>query len=484
MSVAAVLEFLQQAQYAALCIDSRNVSKGDVFVALPGLTTDGRNYITQAITNGAAAILYEATAALPNDFPIPALAVTDLNSQIAEIAANYYANPSQSLKVIGVTGTNGKSSTCHYIAQLFTAVELKCGVLGTLGNGLYPHLNVAALTTSDCCTLQHSYHDFLQGGAQYVSMEVSSHALDQGRFGNTQIETAVFTNLSQDHLDYHKTMEAYFMAKTKLFSEFGAKHCVINLDDEYAMRLLALIPKSCKTLTYSTHQSTADVYIQDGILHSPWGNGVFSTQLIGAFNVSNALAAFTAAGLQNIPFATLLTNLQRLKPVIGRMELIGAEVKNAPKVVVDYAHTPDALIKVLQALRAYKPRKLYCVFGCGGDRDRTKRPLMMQAVVANSDELIITRDNPRTEDAMQIVQDMLAGFNLTANITIELDRATAIDSTIARATQDDIVLIAGKGHEDYQIIGTTKLPFSDQLVARKALAHKQNLEGIQHANSI
>lgn len=468
MSVTAVLESLKN--YADLRIDSRLVQPGDVFIAIPGLTTDGRKYIAQAIANGAAAVLYEPQdCVIDTSNTIPHLPVENLAAKLPELAAAYYMHPSITLKILAVTGTNGKSSTTHYIAQFLAALKLQCGVMGTLGNGLYPNLQTAALTTSDCCTLQSAFKNFINAGAQYATLEVSSHALDQERFAQTQIDTAIFTNLSQDHLDYHKTMDAYFIAKSKLFTDFNAKHCVINLDDTYAARLLNLIPKHVKVITYSVANPDADVYLNNNILRTPWGEGVLQTQLIGAFNLSNILAAISVCALQDISLDRLLQLAKDIKPVLGRMELIATGAAFEPKVVVDYAHTPDALIKALQALRAYKPRTLYCVFGCGGDRDRTKRPLMMQAVIANSDVAVVTRDNPRTEDAQQIVQDMLVGTTNMHNISIELDRAQAIQQTIARASKDDIILIAGKGHEDYQIIGTTIHSFSDQKVAREAL---------------
>lgn len=463
-----VIEFLNKPHYADLRIDSRQVQPGDVFIAIPGATQDGRKYIAQALANGASSVIFEANNN-PADLSInvPNLAVANLSEQLPEIAAQYYNNPSQHLKLFAITGTNGKSSTAHYIAQFLTAQNLTCGVMGTLGNGLYPNLNAAELTTGDCCMLQSAFNKFRQALAQYVAMEVSSHALAQNRFQFTQVDTAVFTNLSQDHLDYHKDMEDYFLAKVKLFTEFNAKHCVINFDDAYGQRLLQMIPASSKVVTYSVSNSDADLYLENNILHTPWGSGVLTTKLVGMFNLSNLLAALASLALQGMDLAGLLEIASNIQPVTGRMELISAP-DNSPKVIVDYAHTPDALVKVLQALRAYNPRKLRCVFGCGGDRDRTKRPLMMQAVMANSDESIVTMDNPRTEDPQQIVQDMINGIS-TDNIIIEFDRTTAIQQTIARANADDIVLIAGKGHEDYQIIGTIKYPFSDQLIAREAL---------------
>lgn len=468
----AVFEYLRSnKQLKEMRIDSRQIQPGDIFIAMPGFTTDGRKFIPQAIANGAALIISEENSSLQNS-STPILEVKDLATNLPALAAYYYQEPSQKLKVIGVTGTNGKTSTTNYIAQLLTAHNRICGVMGTLGIGILPHINKAELTTSDCCTIQQELKGFVDAHANFVVMEVSSIGLDQGRLLNTQFDTAVFTNLSQDHLDYHKDMEDYFAAKCKFFTEFPLRNCVVNLDDEYGQRLLKIIPDSCTVVTFSLHNHNADLYLENNKLITPWGNGVLNTKLVGKFNISNVLSAIACCALQGIEIATLLEAARNLQPVCGRMELITAHAENAPRVIVDYSHTPDALIKALTTLREYNPAVLYCVFGCGGDRDRSKRPLMTRAVLENSDQAVITNDNPRTEDPQQIVKDMLDNITASDNLSIELDRTKAIKQTIARATANDIVLIAGKGHEDYQIIGTTKFPFSDQLVAREALGAK------------
>lgn len=478
MSPTAVFEFLRSKSHLKhMRIDSRQIQPGDVFVAVPGLVTDGRQYIPQAIKNGAAAILVEAhgwsgVTPVLDASNIEFLAVESLTQHLPAIAAFFYRTPSSSLKIIGMTGTNGKTSTSHYIAQLLTAAGHMCGVMGTLGNGILNQLEPASLTTSDCCTVQQQFAALLCAGAKYAAIEVSSIGLDQGRLAQTIFDTAVFTNLSQDHLDYHKNMEEYFAAKCKLFSDFALKHAVVNIDDAYSQRLLAIIPTTVSVITYSLHNANADVFLNQDTLTTPWGNGILQTSLFGKFNQSNVLAAIACCGLQGIKLATLLQSARTLQPVTGRMELISNGSTSIPRVIVDYAHTPDALVKALQTIREYQPRKLFCIFGCGGDRDRTKRPLMTRAVLEYSDEIVITNDNPRTEDPQQIVQDMLAGNAIAANVTIELDRAKAIQHTLARATAEDAVLIAGKGHEDYQIVGTTILPFSDQAVALNALGDK------------
>jgi len=471
VTLAVVSEFLHKhPQLKAMRLDSRQVQPGDLFIAMPGAATDGRQYMQQAVAQGAAAIIVEATGWSDSfNITVPILPINNLKFYISEIATYFYKNPSHNLRVIGITGTNGKTSTSNYIAQLFDYVNIKCGIMGTLGNGMLNNLIPTPLTTSDCCTLQNQLFEFSQAQAKFVAMEVSSIGLCDGRLLHTQIDTAVFTNLSQDHLDYHHTMEDYFASKCKLFAEYAPKHCVVNLDDAYSQRLLDVIPRTSRVITYSLLNPAADLYYAAGVVHSLWGTGQLTTKLIGKFNVSNVLAALGCCAIHGIPMQTLLRVASKLNAVPGRMQAVLYDNRNAPRVVVDYAHTPDAVIKALQTLQEYKQGHLICIIGCGGDRDRSKRPLMLRAAIENSDKVIITQDNPRTEDPQQIVHDMLAGLQLNSNIIIEMDRATAIQHAIAIATAQDLILIAGKGHEDYQIIGTTKLPFSDVMIAEQIL---------------
>ncbi len=471
MNLSAVLEFIatQRDQLRDMRIDSRQVKPGDIFLAFCGSKVDGRRYIQQAIDQGAAAIIYEAAdCSLPLS-DVPMFGVINLGAHRAQLASVFYARPSQQLKVIAVTGTNGKTSTTHYIAQFLAAAQTACGVLGTVGNGLWPNLSTSSLTTSDACTLQREMAEFVAKGAKFVAMEATSHALVQGRLQEINLTTAVFTNLTQDHLDYHADMEDYFAAKTKLFTDFILQHAVVNIDDQYGTKLLASIPNTVKVITYSCHNPDADVYLIDNLLHSPWGQGAFDCKLIGNFNVSNTLAAIAVCVINGVPLQQLLATVPKLQAVVGRMQPANSDDLSAPRVIVDYAHTPDALINVLQALHPYKKRKLYTIVGCGGDRDRKKRPLMLRAALELSDHVVVTRDNPRTEDAQQIVNDMLQGNEAHKHIDIELDRAKAIHQTIAAAHPEDIILIAGKGHENYQIIGTQVLPFSDIEQAQMAL---------------
>lgn len=470
MKLAQVLEFLGLTTSCEACelktmqTDSRQVKPGDLFVAVPGINTDGRDYIPDAISKGAAAVLAEAP------YVGPAIIVPNLRQKLPELAAFFYNYPAKNLKLIGITGTNGKTSCSHYTAQILTAAHQPCGVMGTLGNGMLPNLNPTNLTTSGCCTLQRQLAEFSALNVSLVTIEVSSHALDQQRLRGLNFDTAVFTNLSQDHLDYHKSMQEYFSAKTRLFTEYNIKHSVINLDDQVAPELIKLINKSVPVFTYSLSNPQADIYLKQDILITPWGSGSLRTQLLGDFNLSNLLACIACCALQGLKLESILAIIPTLTAVAGRMQKVNTTDSTAPLVVIDFAHTPDAIVKSLQALKGYKPNKLYCVFGCGGDRDRSKRPLMLRAALDNCDQVIITQDNPRNEDPQQIVADMLHGIEHTDNIKILLDRAAAIQNTIAQASAGDIIVIAGKGHENYQIIGDQKLPFSDLLIAQQALA--------------
>ena len=308
MTLSVVFDFIRKhTELKAMRLDSRQIQMGDLFIAMPGLNSDGRKHIEQAINNGAAAIIAEADGApqLPN-ITTPLLLVANLRAHLADIAAFFYKNPSHNLKVIGITGTNGKTSTSNYIAQLFDALSIKCGIMGTLGNGFLDNLITSQLTTSDCCTLQDQLFNFTKQQTSFVAMEVSSIGLLEDRLNNTTINTAVFTNLSQDHLDYHVNMEDYFAAKCTLFSKFSPKNCVVNLDDPYSERLLTIIPLQSQIITYSLSNPNAAVYYDNGLVITPWGQGSLKTQLVGKFNISNVLAAIASCALQGLPLDSLL----------------------------------------------------------------------------------------------------------------------------------------------------------------------------------
>lgn len=471
MNLADLLQFLGIPSHAVantelkdLKLDSREVRPGDVFVACPGAKFDGREYVAAAVQNGAAVALVDSDDL---HLALPMVRIPNLKAKLAELAAFFYGWPAEFLKIIGVTGTNGKTSVTHYIAQLLAAQQHACGIMGTLGNGWYGNLIPSNLTTSDNCSIHRQLAAFLRAGTKFVAMETSSHALDQRRLDFVKFSTAVFTNLTQDHLDYHQNMEDYFCAKAKLFAEFYPEQRIINLDDPYGERLL----RTYGGISYSISNAHANIYSDGQQLYTPWGQGTFTNPLIGKFNLANLLAAVGVCGSHGADFKLMLDSIQQLQPVAGRMQTVRLQAAD-PLIVVDYAHTPDALANALRALQEHSHRKIYCIFGCGGDRDRSKRPLMVEAALAYSDQVVLTQDNPRTEKPEQIIADMLSldnGTNID-KINVIMDRAEAIRSVISQAQTADIILIAGKGHEDYQIIGNEKREFSDVQSARAALA--------------
>lgn len=478
-----------------LTMDSRRVKPGDLFIAVRGSSVDGRAYITNAIEKGAVAILaeFEKDFQLKKNFqkPVPIVEVPGLRKLTGHIAARFYSEPSKSTPVIGITGTNGKTSTSHFIAQLLNFCEIPCAVMGTLGIGFLGSLNDLSCTTPDPIIVQRALADLSRKGAKAVAMEVTSHALEQSRVEGVHFHTAIFTNLTRDHLDYHGTLENYWLAKKKLFTEFQPAHSVINLDDEHGKALIAneLLRNKQAIIGYTTFSeiedsllpilknaiTTHNLILNDtgikAFIRTPWGEGELCCPLFGRFNLSNLLAAIAAVCLQGVPLATILKKLPLIKPVPGRMTCLGGK-SQMPLVIIDYAHTPDALMQVLTALRQHCHGKLWCVFGCGGDRDRGKRALMASVAENFSDHFIITQDNSRTEDPKQICNDMIEGLKFREKAMIEMDRKKAIDFAIQAANAGDVVVVAGKGHEDYQIIGTEKKPFSDQAEAQQSLLRK------------
>ena len=454
----------------AIQLDSRKVNFGDLFIAIPGLTTDGRQYIQHAITNGAIAVLAEE----PCEYfykDVPIIVIPNLSKCLGDIANYFYMDPSSSLQIVGITGTNGKSSICHYIENIITS---QTGIIGTLGVN-------SGNTTPDCLSLNYHLADMRDRGFKYVAMEVSSHALDQARVADIKFNTVVFTNLSQDHLDYHKNMSNYWQAKLKLFLDYKYKNAIINLDDPYGRQLLYLLSKDINVLGYTLEPNrdlpckmVTGVIIKSSLqetilkIGSHFGNAEIKIPMLGGFNISNVLAAVSSCIALGIEFNEIIEKLPTLKNANGRLHCINKS--GYPLIIVDYAHTPDALQKVLALLRSYCKGKLWCVFGCGGDRDRSKRHEMLSCAISLSDQVVITQDNPRNEDPHQIVNDMLQN-NRYSNILIEMDRATAIEKAIQKTDINDIVLIAGKGHENYQIVGSNCLPFSDFAVAKEILDH-------------
>lgn len=489
-------DFLKTLPSAAtgLSSDSRVVQPGDIFVAIQGAQTDGRRHLAAAAERGAVGFLIEGNASdVSAPLTRPACFIPDLKSRLFELAAQFYHHPARRLRLHGVTGTNGKTSTTHFIAQLLNQnAGRSCAVLGTLGVGIPPGtLDAFGLTTPDAIALQRYFSGLLAQGATDVAMEVSSHALAQQRVQGLTFESAVLTNVTQDHLDYHGTMQAYWAAKRPLLTDYQAKHLIVNVDDPYGLQFCqdwvkkrAQGSEAAQVVGYALHFNAWHTlpgvqpltlsniqrgpHVVSGDCRSPWGEGRLETALVGDFNLSNVLAGLAVACVEGHDFHHILTAVRGCEPVPGRMNRVGG-TPSQPLVVVDYAHTPDALAQVLQALRPYCKGQLWCVFGCGGDRDRTKRPLMLQSVLENADNAWITQDNSRTEPPAQIIADMLQGLSNHEKITIELDRRQAILQAVGQASPEDVVLIAGKGHETHQILGTVPHPFSDAQVARTAL---------------
>jgi len=460
-----------------LVVDSRRVQPGDVFVALPGAHVDGRAFIADAIARGAAAVLAEAGAKVGADDTVPLLEVSKLAAHAGELAHLVYGRPSERLWLCGVTGTNGKTSVSQWIAQAMNALDCKCGVIGTLGNGFPPDLDASPNTTPDAVSLHATLARFVREGAVACAMEVSSIGLDQGRANGAHFDAAVFTNLTRDHLEYHGSMEAYGAAKAKLFELPGLNAAVLNLDDPFGAALAARLRGRVPTIGYTlAGAGGADRVLRaEGLTQTDAGtafevDGVrYAAPVVGRFNAANLLAVIGALLAGDETPADIAAVLPRLTPPPGRMQTLGGA--DAPLVVVDYAHSPDALEKVLTTLRetaAARGGKLVCVFGCGGERDAGKRPLMGAIAERLADRVVVTSDNPRGEEPMAIIAAIRAGMR--AGAEIEADRAAAIQAALTRADARDVVLIAGKGHEPYQEIAGTRQPFSDIGTAQQALA--------------
>ena len=461
--------------------DSRLVRPGEVFAAYRGHAADGRMFIPDAIAHGADAVLWDAFGFRWNPaWDVANLAVDDLRSNLGAIASYIYAAPSRSLWVAGVTGTNGKTSCSHWIAQCFDACGRRAGIIGTLGNGLVGALHPSTHTTPDAALVHATLAEMRDAGASAVAMEVSSHALDQGRVNGVEFDVALFTNLTRDHLDYHGTMAAYGTAKARLFAWPGLESRVINADDPFGQSLAeAARGRRQSVLTYGLVNAdivaTAVGNTQAGIrmaVETPWGRGEVAARVAGAFNASNMLGVLGVLLASGVALDDALGALAQITAPPGRMQRIGGGF--VPLVVVDYAHSPDALEKVLTALRptVVDVGELVCVFGCGGDRDAGKRPDMGRIAALLADRVVVTSDNPRGEDPASIAEAIVRGLRETGRSrwTLELDRGAAIRDAIASAHGGDVVLIAGKGHEDYQESKGVRTHFSDAEVASAALA--------------
>ena len=465
-----------------LSIDSRQIRPGDCFLACQGSSQHGREYIDAAVKAGAVAVLAEMehpSGYIPTR-AVPVIAVPQLRSRAGIIADRFYGHPSSDLTIIGVTGTNGKTSTSHFIAQALNgARDLgPCGVLGTLGGGLWPHLDPSGLTTPDPISLHRLLAGLRDQQARAAVLEVSSHSLAQGRVAGVSFDLAVFTNLTRDHLDYHGSMETYGQVKRLLFQRPGLRTAIVNLDDPFSQAILARLPPSVRALGYTLDPAnecagdhpvicarTVSVMRQGLTMEivAPAGMGMLRSSVLGRFNAYNLLAATVALMEMGMPFNEALERLSRVSCVQGRMECFGGG-SDSPLVVIDYAHTPDALAQALRALREICSSQLWCVFGCGGERDPGKRPLMGQVAETLADQIVLTNDNPREEAPSAIIRGILSGLRRPGRITVEPDRRKAIEMALSQASQEDAVLIAGKGHEPYQEIQGQRRPFSDREV--------------------
>ena len=462
-----------------LIADSRRVQPGDVFVAFPGAQADGRDFIAQAMAKGAAAVIAEAGRSVGVG-AAPLVEVKGLAALSGELAHLVYGRPSEHLWLAGVTGTNGKTSVSQWIAQAMNALQHRCAVIGTLGNGFLEALDESPNTTPDAITLHAALAGFVARDADACAMEVSSIGLDQGRVNGAAFDVAVFTNLTRDHLEYHATMEDYAAAKEKLFHVPGLAAVVLNLDDAFGTELADRLRSHLRVISYTLGPmcSDGDVLAAENLHMGAAGiefdlRGVhFTAPVVGRFNASNLLAVIGALLTRGERLEDIAEALRRIQPPPGRMQALGG--KHEPLIVVDYAHTPDALEKALGVLRETadaRGGRLVCVFGCGGERDPGKRPQMGEVAERLADRVVLTSDNPRGEDPGAIIEDILAGFKRLPHV--EADRSAAVVEAVAAADACDVILLAGKGHEPYQEIAGLRHPFSDIDTAKSALARRR-----------
>jgi UDP-N-acetylmuramoyl-L-alanyl-D-glutamate--2,6-diaminopimelate ligase len=479
------LTAIDQLGIRRLASDSRCLTRGDAFVAYPGETQDGRRYIAQAIARGAACVLWEKRGfRWKAEWRVPNVGVAQLRARAGIIANRVYGEPSARLRMIGVTGTNGKTTCSHWIAQAMNHCGQCTAVIGTLGYGLRKAVHPLVNTTPDAVWLHAQLANFLRRGARAVSMEVSSIGLDQDRVAGVQFDAALFTNLTRDHLDYHRTMRHYRRSKQRLFECESLRHAIVNLDDDFGAELAQRVRRrGLRVLGYGFESRVLDARRLPRVIgtklvagaggmrfdvKTPWGSATIESPLIGRHNASNLLGSLATLLASEIKFEDAVAALGKLKSVPGRMQKLGGG--RLPLVVVDYAHTPDALEHVLRSLRELMidgGSRLICVFGCGGNRDRGKRPLMGKVATQFADCVVITNDNPRSEDPLAIIADIRKGAR--GDYVVEPDRRRAIARALREARRGDFVLVAGKGHENYQEVAGVRRPFSDVAVARAQL---------------
>lgn len=486
-------DLLQEVSYQKHCIlqglsitgiqyDSRKVVLGNLFVAIKGFQSDGHKYIKQALDNGAIAIMISDEAYCSNEYPW--ILVEDDRLALAQISNAYYGHPSEKLTLIGVTGTNGKTTTTNLICTIIEAQGQKTGLIGTIHNRIGSRVLEGSRTTPESLELQEMLAEMVEEGIRYAVMEVSSHALELQRVSCCDFDIAVFTNLTQDHLDYHETMENYCQAKTLLFRMLGAKGetaglqktAIINLDDPWANHFI--LASNVPVVTYSMHKDASwkaeDVQVGAEGVHYTVDHHPVNLHLTGNFNVYNSLAALAAGEAMGFSPEAVIKALEDVKGIAGRFQTVrGAR---GFSVIVDYAHTPDGLKNVISTAQAFAEGRVITVFGCGGDRDRTKRPLMGEVAAKLSDFCVVTSDNPRTEQPVQILQDILPGVEKHMSAEqyhVEVDRRKAINFAVQMAESGDVVLLAGKGHENYQDVNGKKHHFDDYEIAQEAIEAKQ-----------
>lgn len=465
--------------------DSRKVNTGDLFIAYKNSAV--MDYVESAIDSGASAVVAEVDQ-LPDipKYNVPVISLPQLTAQAGLIAARFFGHPTHDMNVIGITGTNGKTTVSYLIAQASSLIGLgKSGLIGTLGYGPFDQISKGPNTTPEPVTLQNIFANMYQDGVDLVAMEVSSHGLDQYRITGVEFDIAVFTNLSRDHLDYHQTMESYAESKRRLFSDYLIRKAVFNLDDEYGHKLADEFQNKMQLVGYtlaSGRQYDFPVVSANVVsnkpagltldVSSPWGKGLLQSDLIGDFNASNLLASLSALCMAGVSFSDALSNLSKCSSIPGRMEYFRQE--GMPLVIVDYAHSPEALRQALRALQSQTSGKLICVFGCGGQRDKGKRAEMGQIAETYADHIFLTNDNPRDEDAETIIEDIIGGIKDQSRVIKELDRRKAIRLAIHSASEDDVLLIAGKGHEDYQEIAGVRYPLSDRSIVKQVLGEPES----------
>ena len=478
------LESVQDRVITGLALDSRLITEGNVFIALAGSKQHGLTHVEQALKKGSCAVVFEPSGGgnqlAEQIVNVPMIAVEGLSLKLGDIAARFFDDPSKSMDVIGITGTNGKTSCSQFLSQMLD----DCGIIGTLGWGAWGKLSKTLNTTPDALEIQRILAELLEAKKKIVAMEVSSHGLEQGRVNGVIFKGAVFTNISRDHLDYHGTMEAYLQAKLTLLKKPGLAFAVVNLDDAYSAQIIAAVPDAVDVWGFSVQGKTSasgECVSADKVLHKVegiefdvrWGEirQRVKVPLYGDFNAENVLTVLAVMLAMGVSMNEAVKKLQFIEPVTGRMERFGGEAQ--PLVFVDYAHTPDALDKVLSSLRKHCEQDLWVVFGCGGNRDKGKRPQMGRIAEQWADHVMITDDNPRYENGLDIVDDILAGCSLkgqhSAKVEVIQNREQAIQNVIARAAEKDCIVVAGKGHEHYQESKGVQIAFSDSQVVNDAL---------------